>query len=161
MALKAQFLGRDAVMRRLGDLVPEAEKDIAAAQMEAAEDLAGEIESRAPIGDGPTAGDYRASIRAGRLADRALDRRVGGQVLVTNAGKQFRATKDPNATGVFASFKWRWIEFGTKERFRKSGASSGVMPRQPHVMPTYRAARPRIRRKIAAALRKAIRRTKG
>lgn len=136
-------------MRRLRQLVPDAEKEVAKAQLEAAEELADAIEDRAPIGRGPDAGDYRASIKAGRLADAP-----GGSLMGSR-------TKDPNATGVFANFKWRWIEHGTVERFRKNGASSGSMPRQPHIFPTFREHRKRIRRKIAGAMNRAVRRAKG
>lgn len=149
MAFKSKMVGHDAVMRRLREIAPEAEKEVAVAQIEAAEELAGAIEDRAPIGQGPDAGDYRASIRGGRIADNpGAD--VFGQ----------RKTKDPNATGVFANFKWRWIEFGTRERFRKNGASSGVMPRQPHIYPTFREHRKAIRRKVARAVNRALRKTR-
>lgn len=150
MAMKATMMGRDAVMRRLRELVPDAEKEAAQAQLEAAEDLAKQIKARAPVGIDEGAGEYKASIRAGRLAD--------------NPGKQLvgrTPTKDPNATGVFADYKWRWIENGTKERFRKNGGATGMMPRKPHIFPTFRANRKRIRRKIANAINRAVRRAKG
>jgi HK97 gp10 family phage protein len=150
MAIKARFLGREAVMRRLRKLVPDAEKEAAKAQLEAAEELAEAIEARAPIGRGDDAGDYRASIRGGRIAD-APGKSVRGT----------RATKDPNATGVFANYKWRWIEFGTAERFKKNGASSGKMPAEPHIFPTYRAMKKKIRRKVAGGINEAVRRAKG
>jgi HK97 gp10 family phage protein len=60
------------------------------------------------------------------------------------------ATKDPNAWGIFADFKWRWLEFGTRK-----------MRARPHIFPTYRAARKKIRRKIANAINKEIRKAKG
>lgn len=150
MALKATMIGRDAVMRRLRELVPDAEKAAAKAQLEAAQDLAKDIAARAPVGIDAGAGDYKASIRAGRLADNP------GKDLVGRA-----PTKDPNATGVFADYKWRWIEYGTKERFKRNGASTGIMPRKPHIFPTFRANRKRIRRKIANAINRAVRKAKG
>jgi len=150
MAMKAKMLGRDAVMRRLRELVPEAEKEAAKAQLEAAQDLAKQIAARAPVGVDEGSGDYKASIRAGRLADNP------GRDLVGT-----RRTSDPNAAGVFANYKWRWIEFGTKERFKRSGASTGAMPRQPHIFPTFRANRKRIRRKVANAINRAVRKVKG
>lgn len=151
MAIKAKFMGREALTKRLRQLVPEIDLVTAAAQLEAAEDLAAAIEARAPLGEGDDAGDYRASIKGGRIAD--------------NPGKAVigvSSTKDPNATGVFADFKWRWLEFGTAERtVKKTGKSSGRMPAQPHIFPTYRAKKKAIRRKVASAINRAVRRTKG
>lgn len=146
MAIKAKMLGRAAVMRRLNHLVPEAEKQLADAQLEAAVDLADAIRPRAPVNDG----EYRDSIRGGRLDDNPGAAPVG-----------LRQTKDRNATGVFALFKWRWIEWGTKARFRKDGSSSGVMPAHPHILPTFRAKRKVIRRKMANAVNKAVRKFRG
>lgn len=134
MAVRAKFLGRDAVMRRLRKLVPDAEPDLAKAQMDAAEELAAAIRPRAP----ERTGEYRNSIDAGRLSE------IAGY-----AKSNLRATKDPNATGIFALFTWRWLEFGT--RYAKA---------QPHIFPTYRAMRRRIRRKIAGAMNKAVRRAR-
>lgn len=158
MAFKAKMLGRDAVMRKLRELVPEAEKDLAVAQLEAAEDLAGAIADRAP----KDSGDYASSIEGARLADKPAGRRVGGKVRETQTGRALGATKDPNATGVFASFKWRWLEFGTAERIqKKTGRKVGRMPAQPHVFPTYRGKLKAIRRRMAGAVNKAVRRIKG
>lgn len=141
------MLGRAAVMRRLNQLVPEAEKQLAEAQLEAAEDLAAAIRPRAPVDEG----EYRDSIRGGRVADNPG---------VAPAG--LRQTKDKNATGVFANFKWRWIEFGTGERVQKTtGRRVGRMPAQPHIFPTFRAKRKAIRRKMANTVNKAIRKVRG
>ncbi|HTV69327.1 MAG TPA: HK97-gp10 family putative phage morphogenesis protein [Rhizobiaceae bacterium] len=132
MAIKAKFLGRDAVTRKLRKLVPDAEKQAAIAQMEAAMDLASAIRPRAPR----LTGEYADSIQGDRLSNRR-EAAVGAR------------TKDPNATGIFASWKWRWLEFGTVK-----------MPARPHIMPTFRAARKRIRRKVANAINKAVRKAK-
>lgn len=150
MAFKSKMLGRDAVMRKLRDLVPDAEKEAAKAQIEAADELAIAIKARAPVGRDEGAGDYRASIRGGRIAE-APERAVIGA----------RRSKDPNATGVFANHKWRWLEFGTAERFKKTGASTGQMPAQPHIFPTFRQYRKKIRRKVATAINWAVRKARG
>jgi HK97 gp10 family phage protein len=151
MAIKAKFMGREALMKRLRQLVPEIDQMVATAQLEAAEDLAAAIEERAPIGDGDDAGDYRASIKGGRIADHP-----GKAVIGTSD------IKDKNATGVFANRKWRWLEFGTSERkVKKTGKSSGRMPAQPHIFPTYRAKKKAIRRKVSTAINRAVRRAKG
>jgi HK97 gp10 family phage protein len=140
MAVKAKFLGREKTMRLLNDIVPEAEKDLAKVQMESAQTLARKIKTRAP---GPRTGAYEASIQADLLANRPRQRAAGDGASNSN-------TKDPNATGVFADFIWRFLEFGTVK-----------MPtKRPHIYPTYRQERPRIRRKMAAAVRKAVNRVK-
>lgn len=140
MAIKAKFLSRDKTMRLLNQVVPEAEKELAKAQIEAARDVAAKIKPRAP---GPRTGAYQASIQADRLANRPSERAVGG-------GASNGNTKDPNATGVFADYIWRFLEFGTVK-----------MPKRPHIYPTYRQERPKIRRKMAAAVRKAVKKAKG
>ena len=148
MAIRAKFIGREALTKRLRELVPDVEQEAAQAQLEAAEELAEAIEMRAPLGHGDDAGDYRASIKGGRLADNPGPAVFGS-----------RETKDKNATGVFASYKWRWLEFGTAERHKKNGASSGKMPAHPHIFPTYRQHQKRIKRKVANAINRAVRKS--
>lgn len=139
MAFKAKMLGREKVTKLLRDIVPEAEKELAKAQMEGAQSVANKIKPRAP---GPRTGDYQASIQAARLADRPKERALGGGASNSN-------TKDPNATGVFADFIWRFLEFGTVK-----------MAKRPHIFPTWRQERKRVRRNMAAAVRKAVKKAK-
>lgn len=138
MKTKATFLGREKTMRLLNGIVPEAEKELAKAQLEGAKTLANKIKPRAP---GPRSGKYQASIQADRLANRPKERAVGKGIN--------NETTDANATGVFADYIWRFLEFGTVK-----------MRKRPHIFPTYRQERPKIRRKMAAAVRKAINRVK-
>lgn len=145
MRIKATVLGRDEVMRRLRAVVPEAEKELAKAQLEGAQELANRIKGRAPR----ETGRYQASIEADRLANRPGQRRVGGKVKSTTTGKALGATKDPNATGIFAEYIWRFLEFGTV----KMGA-------RPHIFPTFRAYRKRLRRKMAGAVNKAVKKAR-
>lgn len=138
MAIKAKFLGRDAVMKKLNKMVPDAERELAQAQMDVAREAASRIAARAPVG---ATGDYKGSIQADRLANRPKNELLGA----------IRETKDKNATGVFAKFTWRWLEFGTVNM--KKGA-------RPHIFPTWRAYRKTARRKMAAAVNKAVRKAK-
>jgi len=145
MAIRAKFMGREKLAKRVRELVPDIDQEAAKAQLEAAEELAEAIEQRAPIGE---TGDYRSSIRGGKLSDNP-----GAAVF------GLRQTKDKNATGIFASFLWRWLEYGTAQRTVKStGKSSGKMTAQPHIFPTYRQHQKRIRRKVANAINRAVRR---
>jgi hypothetical protein len=149
MAMKAKFLGREAVMRRLNQLVPDAEKELASVQLEVAKEVAARIAARAPTGD---SGEYQRSIEGARLADRPGKSRVVGS----------SETKDKNATGVFAEYIWKWLEFGTKDRVvKKTGKSAGKMTPQPHIFPTWRAYRKTARRKMATAVNKAVRKARG
>lgn len=139
MAIKAKMLGREKVTRLLNQVVPEAEQELAKAQLEGAQSVANKIKPRAP---GPRTGAYQASIQAARLADRPKERALGGGASNSN-------TKDPNATGVFADFIWRFLEFGTVK-----------MAKRPHIFPTWRQERKRVRRNMAAAVRKAVNKAK-
>lgn len=147
MRARAKVQGREKVMARLRAIVPAAERELAAAQLEAAKDLAAKIRQRAP-GDG----EYQRSIQGDRLSARASG-------LVVGKGLKGR-TKDRNATGVFAEYIWRFLEYGTKERFHRNGKSVGKGPRMPHIFPTYRAQKKAIRRKVANAVNRAVRKTK-
>lgn len=136
MAIKAKFLGREAVMRKLNKMLPDAERELAQAQMDVAREAASRIAARAPVG---ATGDYKASIKADRLANRPKNELLGA----------IRETKDKNATGVFAKFTWRWLEFGTVN-----------MTARGHIFGTWRAYRKTARRKMAAAVNKAVRKAK-
>jgi HK97 gp10 family phage protein len=136
--VKAKFIGREALHARLRQLVPDAEKELAQAQLDVAVELANRIKPRAP---GPRTGQYQASIQGDRLANRPGKRAVGKGL----KGQ----TKDPNATGVFAEYIWRFLEWGTVK-----------MSAKPHIFPTYRAYRKKLRRKMANAVNKAVRKAK-
>lgn len=137
MALKAKFLGREAVMRKLNKLLPDAEKEVAQAQLEVAQEAASRMAARAPVG---ATGDYQRSIQGDRLSNRPADRFAIGL-----KGQ----TKDKNATGIFADWKWRFLEFGTVK-----------MAARPHIFPTWRAFKKTARRKVANAVNKAVRKAK-
>jgi hypothetical protein len=133
MAIKAKFRGREAVMRKLNRMVPDAERELALTQMEVAQEAARRIAARAPRG---ATGDYAGSIEADRIANRSRQELIG-----------LRETKDKNATGVFAKFIWRFLEFGTVH-----------MTKRPHIFPTWRAYRKIARRMMAAAVNTAVKR---
>jgi hypothetical protein len=137
MAYKAKFLGREAVMRKLNRMVPDAEKELAQAQMDVAREAADRIAARARS---MIAGsEYVQSIQADLISNRPKNELVGA----------INETKDTNATGVFAKWTWRWLEHGTVK-----------MAKRPHIFPTWRAYRKTARRKMANAVNKAVRRAK-
>lgn len=162
MAIRAKMLGRDAVMRKLMNMVPNINEELAQAQMEAAKELAEAIRVRAPR----DTGHYADSIKAGPLQGRNdREKPIGLQL-----------TKDKNAWGIFAWFTWRFLEFGTRAhaarapRRNRNYRNVFILTRayrahaatkaQPHIFPTYRAMRKKIRRKMANAVNKSIRKAK-
>lgn len=138
MAIKAKFLGREAVMKKLNAMLPDAERELAQAQMDVGQEAAGRIaqRSRSMVGG---SGEYHNSIKADRLSNRPKNELIG----------PIRETKDKNAVGIFAKFTWRWLEHGTVN-----------MTARPHIFPTWRAYRKTARRKMAAAVNKAVRKAK-
>lgn len=162
MPIKARFTpqSRAAVTKRLRELVPAAEAQIAKAQEESAKELAEAIKARAPR----KSGRYAESIEAGKLEGRNDGRKPIGM----------QETKDPNAWGIFASYLWRFIEFGTRPHTIKAKRTSDlvfyvngqkiVTPQvnhtgtkaRPHIFPTYRQYKKRIKRRMQRAIRNAI-----
>lgn len=49
------------------------------------------------------------------------------------------------------------VEFGTEERQRKDGASTGTMPAIPFLLPAWRLNRARVQRRINTAINRAVR----
>lgn len=161
MVFKAKVLGREALTRRLNDLAPNIEKYTAVEKKAAGDDLADAVRLRAPTGETL---DYMESIQADVIADRPAQELMG-----------IRATKDPTAVGLFAKFIWRFLEFGTRpHNVAKGGgtvlgkkqteASGAIMHpgsiAKPHIFPTYRAMKPKIRNRIRNAVNRAIRETR-
>lgn len=156
--MSAQLKGRESLMRRLNQLAPNIEKYSAEAKMKAAQQLADEIRARAPTG---ATLEYMESLDGDLLTSRPAQE-----------GVNIAATKDPQATGIFARFIWRFLEFGTAPHSTAKGGATvlgkkqalankaGMHPgsvAQPHIFPTYRAMKPKIRRMIMAAVNKAVR----
>lgn len=162
MAMKAELKGREALMRRLEQLAPKIDTYTAPAKLKAAEELADAIRLKAPTG---ATLDYMESIEGDALSNRPVQERVG-----------IASSKDPTSAGIFAKFTWRFLEFGTAPHStakgggtvlgkKKAAAGEGHMHpgtrAQPHIFPTYRAMKPAIRKKILAAVNKAVREAMG
>lgn len=162
MALKTKILGREALSKRLNDVAPSIEKYAAPVKLELAEEAADKIAARAPTG---ATLDYMHSIEAGRLADHPDKKPVG-----------INPSKDPTATGVFAPFIWRFLEFGTAPHNTAPGGGSALgqathsegggtqhpgTAAQPHIFPTWREMKARAKRKIQAAVNKGVKEAMG
>ncbi len=158
MALKTKILGREALSRRLNELAPNIEKYAAAEKLAIAEEAADRMSSRAPTG---ATLDYMHSFEGARLADHPDKKPVGTT-----------PTKDPSATGVFASFIWRFLEFGTAPHNTAPGGGTALgqathaegggtqhpgTAAQPHIFPTWREMRAKAKRRIQAAVSKGVR----
>lgn len=161
MALKTKIKGRDILARELRKLAPEAEKAAVEAKLKVAQEAAAAIAAKAPIGStvdpftGKTrkAGEYKASIKGGLQRD-----------FVANLGRSQKQTKDPNATGIYANYIWRFLEFGTRPHVNKgaaTGSSHPGSPAQEHVFSTWRTMRPKAKRRINSSVYNAIKRTMG
>ena len=172
MALKAKLVGREKVHRTLNLVQPNIAASLAGMQMKVAIELADKIKAVAPVGDedrkrGRPPGTYRSSIHADRLADRP-DAKFRGR---------FQRSKDPNATGVFAEWIWRFLEFGTRPHpIPKPGKEGKIMafqgadgqtkfarrvqhpgsPAHAHIFPVYRAERKNMRRRMARVVNRAL-----
>ena len=149
MALKAKVSGRQALMRRLSELAPNAEKYAAEAKLEVVKEAANLISADAPH----DTGDYMTEIKGERQADNPnLAPVVGAK------------SKDPDATAVYAPWIWRFLEFGTKSHINKgrfAGTTHPGTPAQPHIFPTWNEYKPKAKKRINAAINRAVREVMG
>lgn len=159
--IKGELRGREKLMARLNQLAPNIEKYTADAKIEAVEELAEGVRIAAPLGETL---DYVNSIEADFISDRPSSAQVG-----------VASTKDDRAVGLYAHFIWRFLEFGTKPHNVAKGGGTVAGKKQlmtggakmhpgsrpfPHIFTTYRAMKPKIRKRIRAAVNKAIREAK-
>ncbi|MDW5313354.1 HK97-gp10 family putative phage morphogenesis protein [Rhizobium sp. PL01] len=164
MALKAKFIGRDQLLRRMDAISPAIQRNLADMQMKVAQEVAEKIRAYAPV----DRGDYRRSIHADRLSNRP-DANLRG----------IEKTTDPNATGVFAAWYWHFIEFGTRAhtitaksapmlvydsggqmRAARSVNHPGTAP-QPHIFPAYRMMKKNIKRRLARVVNASVKKAMG
>ncbi|AZO54859.1 MULTISPECIES: HK97 gp10 family phage protein [unclassified Mesorhizobium] len=166
MAMKATIIGREALQRRLDELVPEASAAAAKAKLEVAREAANRIAARAPVG---ATGVLKDSIIGARQADMPGAKAIGN-----------KPSKDPDATGVYADFTWKFVEHGTAPHkitgrngknlvFTASDGTRVSTPSvnhpgsraQPFVFYTWKAYRKAAKAKIARAIGKAVKASMG
>lgn len=150
MAIKAKMLGREALNRKLRQLAPEVEKAAEIIKLQIAKDVAGEITNRAPVG---ATHQYMASISGG------YQRNNPGKTSLSS-----QPSKDPDATGIYANYIWRFLEFGTRPHINSgmfAGSQHPGTAPQPHIFPTWRAMKPKAKKKLNAAINKAVRKAMG
>lgn len=149
MALKAKMLGRQALMRRLNELAPSAEKYAAEAKLEIVKEAANIISADAPH----DTGEYMSSIKGERQADNPHLAPVVG-----------RTSRDPDATAVYAPYQWRWLEFGTQPHENKGRYAGTMHPgtqAQPHIFDNWRELKPKAKKRINAAINRAVKEAQG
>ncbi|MBZ9808131.1 HK97 gp10 family phage protein [Mesorhizobium sp. ESP-6-2] len=166
MAFQTKIIGREALQRRLNELVPEASKEAAKAKIEVAREAASRIAARAPVG---ATGVLKDSIIGARQADMPGVKPVGGQ-----------QSKDPDATGVYADFTWKFVEHGTAphkiagrngKNLTFRGRDGGIVSipsvdhpgsrAQPFVFYTWKAYRKAAKAKISRAISQAVKASMG
>lgn len=152
-------------MRRLSELAPNAEKYAAEAKLEVVKEAASLISADAPH----DTGEYMYDIKGERQADNPhLAPLIG------------RKSKDPDATAVYAPWMWRFLEFGTKAHTIKAKSAKALRfqaedgktvsaknvthpgtTAQPHIFPTWNSFKPTARKRINAAINRAVREAMG
>lgn len=158
--IKAKVLGREALTKKLNAVAPLANKYAAEAKLQIAEDAAEQISDRAPFSNSSTSGDYAASIQGGRISDRPNAKALVGAT----------ASKDPDATGVFAAWIWHFLEFGTRPHNVAKGGGTALGKKQkegarmhpgtraqPHIFPTWRSLRAKAKKRINDAVWRGVR----
>lgn len=141
--------------RRLEQMAPLAAKYTADEKLAIANEAAAQMSASAPRGE---TGAYAASIQGDKLSNRAGRASVGGGI---------NQTKDPDATGIFADYIWRFLEFGAAGHVIKAKSSTTLSngsgeffgpnvkhpgsTARPHIFHNWRA----MRKKSAARIRRA------
>ncbi|MGZ2429587.1 HK97 gp10 family phage protein [Rhizobium redzepovicii] len=158
MALKVRVTGRAELTRNLKAIVPNALTYAAEANLKIAEEAADRIRDVAPRG---ATLEYAESLR--------------GDFVKNNPGSldfSENPTKDKDAAGLFASYLWRWLEYGTaphntakgggtvKGRSNFTEGSGRLHPgtaAQPHIWPTWRSYQATANKMKRAAISRAFR----
>lgn len=158
MALRTQVRGRAQLTRDLQAIVPNALKYAADANLRIVDEAAEKIRNVAPRG---ATLEYAESIEGDFLKNKP-----DAQSFSDNP------TKDKDAAGLFASFLWRWLEYGTaphntapgggtvKGRSAHLQGNGHLHPgtaAQPHIWPTWRAFQATANRIKRNAINKAFR----
>jgi len=138
-----KFANRDRFMKQLLSVVPEAEKELAAANQKSATEFM-QMAQRLTPGGGT--GTLRDSIRM-------YPRNRPGSWAVEAGGP---TTMKPVRKGVKATYDYALgIEFGHNTRPAKAGGTRSV-PKEPFFWPAYRAVKKTARGRSTRALKKAI-----
>lgn len=149
-SVRMHVRGKERLFAKLRAMDDAIESEVADAALKGAEEIADMAQRLAPRNPA-TASEYWRSINARPVlhisgADNALGQ---GARLQARPGEAKRdvMSRGVAAAGVFASWRWRFVEFGTRNN-----------PAYPHLIPSYRALRRRINSRMARAINKAMKR---
>lgn len=165
MAMKAKIQGREALTRKLNQMAPNANKYAAEEKLAIAKEAAARMASSAPA----KSGNYRKSIQGDFQRNRSDHNKIGGG--------DYEKTKDPDATGIFANYIWRFLEHGTKfspgegpkqdRRYKRRVVTIKVKKGHaatrpfPHIYANWRAMRDDSKRRIHLAIVRGVREAMG
>lgn len=143
----AKMIGRERFMRRLRRLPQAVREEVRASLAQSAEDLVQSMRARAPV----KTGTLKSSIKW----------RWGG--------KKRRGDERDNFTVTIyvdkpAHHYAHLVEFGVaphENKGRFAGTQNPGQPPEPYFFPTYRAKKRTIKNRTRAAIRKAVKKTKG
>lgn len=127
--------GKERAFAKLKALDDSIEQELAEATLKSAQDVA-DMAGRLAPKNPATKSEYWRSIKARNLLH--IDRQYQGQTYTSRA---------VGAAGIFASWRWRFVEFGTVNNMA-----------WPHIMPSYRALKKRTKSRISRAINKAVKR---
>ena len=128
--------GLDKSMARLRQIAPNVDAALDAAQEKSAQEFVSMAKSLAPH----RTGDYQDSINAKPVKDAEV-----GSTRTFTYGSVKAGTRVASAWGIFASWIWHFLEFGTVDTTA-----------QPHMLPTMRLLQKRIRGRLRRAVNKAV-----
>lgn len=140
---------KERLFAKLRAMDDEIEKDLAAATLKSAEEVAAMAARLAPKNPA-TKSEYYKSIVGRQLLHRdgnSLSGSARNQVVRRREAGKNVLMRGVGAAGVFASWRWRFVEYGTVNNMA-----------WPHLMPAYRSMKKRIRSRMSRAINKATKR---
>lgn len=146
---RSKLTGKQKVFSQLKRIAPEVDRDLDKALNKNVDELAIASKSYAP----KNTGDYAKSLRGGKIKEKA----------------------GIPAYGLFASYVWRFIEFGTqaaqvgsrilggssRSGDRKSNRTHPGTPARPHIFPAFRSLRKRMVGRVTRTINKSVRQATG
>lgn len=148
MSVKYVVRNKEKLFRKLKQMDDQIEKEVQAAALKGAEEVAAMAANLAPKNPA-TPSDYAGSINAKpvtTISGNVFNSAIGAGKIKARKGQR-AITDGQAAAGVFAKFVWRFIEYGTINN-----------PPYPHMTVAYRALKKRIQGRMSRAIGKAVKR---
>ncbi|RMF11096.1 MAG: HK97 gp10 family phage protein [Alphaproteobacteria bacterium] len=133
MSVRVRYARKERLARKLHALAPQAERELTEAALKGAREVVDAAKKFVPVRDG-------------------VLRDSGAGVLLPETAQRQRVV----AAAVFRAPHAHLVEFGTAERFHKSGKSVGSAPAQPFLFPAYRIMKRRIKGRMSRAITKSL-----